>query len=280
MQKVKIRPADFPMAGAKSRIDLPVILSLAGLVSVIVVIGAATFQSGFFSEGTRYIANLFSSSTMMSKTADADFSNEISRLNKKLAEVSAQLQSLAQAQIKTSGRIAEIENAFTSTASISAASVRSSSPYFRILETGWNADDMVTRRQKRDRIALLKSEDFSIRNNLNGRDKTVSQTRYAVELNSYENIITARKKWQKLSRKYATLLSKLEPHLLPALGAKNQKSRVKLIVGPIKTATKAARICSALRSNGQSCQERIFSPSNITVVSAPENSLIKPPKRF
>ncbi len=275
MQKVKTRPADFPMTSTKSRFDLPVVLSLAGLVSVVAVIGAAAFQSGFLSEGTRYIANMFTPSAMVTKTADTDYSNEISRLKKKLAEVSAQLKNLSQAQIKTSGRIAEIEEAFTSTASITTASVRSSSPYFRILETGWNADDVVTRRQKRDRIALLKSDDFSIRKNLNGRDKAVSQTRYAVELNSYQNIITARKKWQKLSRKYASLLSKLEPHLLPALGAKNQKSRVKLIVGPIKTATKAAQICSTLRSNGQSCQERIFSASNITVVSAPQNSLIK-----
>lgn len=275
MQKVKIRPADFPMAPTKGKIDLPVVLSLAGLVSVIAVIGAAAFQSGFFSEGTRYIGNLFTPSTMVAQTTDTAVSNEISRLNKKLAKVSAQLESLVQAQIKTSGRIAEIEEAFTSTASFSNAAVRSSSPYYRILETGWNADDVVTRRQKRDRIALLKSEDFSIRNRLDGRDKTVSQTRYAVELKSFQNIITARKQWQILSKKYASLLFKLEPHLLPALGVKNRKNRVKLIVGPIKTATKAAQICSTLRSNGHSCQERIFSASNIMVVSAPGNGLIE-----
>jgi SPOR domain len=277
MQKVKIRPADFPMTAAKSRFDLPVVLSLAGLVSVVAVIGAAAFQSGFFSEGARYITTMFTSSDMVTRTVDTNFSNEISRLNKKLAEVSKQLQFLSQAQIKTSGRIEEIEEAFTSTASISAAAVGSSSPYYRILETGWDADDMVTRRQKRDRIALLKIDDVSVRKNLNGRDNTVFQARYAVELNSYENIITARKQWQKLSKKYAPLLTKLEPYLLPALGTKNQKSRVKLIVGPIKTAAKAAQICSTLRSNGQSCQERVFSTSNITVVSAPENRLIKSP---
>jgi len=274
MQKIKTRPADFPMDTAKGKIDLPVVLSLAGLASVIVVIGAAAFQNGFFSAGTRYIGDMFTPSTLVSKANDTDFSNEISRLNKKLANLTEQIQKLSQVQIKTSGRIAEIEEAFTSTASISNAAMRNSSPYYRILETGWDADDVVTRRQKRDRIALLKSEDISIRNNLGGRDMTVSQTRYAVELNSFQNIITARKQWQILSKRYASLLFKLEPHLLPALGVKNRKNRVKLIVGPIKTATKAAQICSTLRSNGQSCQERIFSASNITVVSARDNNLI------
>ncbi len=47
MQKVKIRPADFPMASSRNRFDLPVVLSLAGIVSVAAVIGAAAFQGGF-----------------------------------------------------------------------------------------------------------------------------------------------------------------------------------------------------------------------------------------
>ncbi len=272
MQKVKIRPADFPIASSRIRVDLPVVLSLAGIISVAAVIGAAAFHSGVFNNTTRYLTGIVISSDPMKAQTQNDLSREVSRLNRKLAEVSAQLQNMAQAQTSTSKRVDEIEDAFTSiTAAIPASSTLSSSPYHRLLDTGWDADDMVTRKQKRDRIALLKSEAISAHNNQLQLSKSAAQTQFAVELASYENIITARNAWKNLNDSHGSLLNTFEPHLLPSLDTSNEKGRVKLIVGPIKTAAKAAQVCSVLRSNGQVCQERLFSASSITVVSAPEN---------
>ena len=275
MQKVKIRPADFPVTSSRMKIDIPVVLSLAGIISVAAVIGAAAFHSGIFKGTTKVFTSMFMSSSPEKMASKSDMSKEIARLNKSLADVSSQLQKMVKAQISATKRIDKIEDAFTSiTAAIPASNVMSSSPYYRLLDTGWNADDMVTRRQKRDRIALLKSEAIGIPNNQVQLASAPAQTQYAVELASYENIITARNAWKKLNQSNGTLLKTFEPHLLPSLGKNNEKSRVKLIVGPIKTATQAAQVCSVLRSNGQVCQERLFSTSNIMVVSAPENSNI------
>jgi len=272
MHKVKTRPADFPMTTSKFRMDLPVVLSLAGIVSVAAVIGAAAVYGGIFNGGSRYLTAMISPFAGMSGQTQTDLGNEISRLNQKVAKLSRELQAISRMQTTTSTRINKIEEAFTSTASISAPAVMSSSPYYRILETGWNADDMVTRKQKRDRIALLKSEAILSKKGQIQLATAPVQPRYAVELDSYDNIITARNYWQNLLETHQVLLGKLEPHLLPTLDASKKNKRVKLIIGPIKTATQAAQICSTLRSSGQPCQERLFSTSNIMVVSAPDAS--------
>jgi len=275
MQKVKIRPADFPLTTSKIKIDIPVVLSLAGIVTVAAVIGAAAFHGGLLNQFSPSMTNSPKSSGVMNTQLRPDLSIELSRLNQKLAAVSAQLKSISQAQTSTSKRVDEIEDTFTSiTAAIPASTALSSSPYHRLLETGWDADEMVTRKQKRNRIALLKTEAIMSSKTQIQRRNTLAQTRYAVELSSYENIITARNSWQKLVDSHGSLLNKLEPHLLPTLDTMNKKGRVKLIAGPITTATMAAQICSVLRSNGQTCQERLFSASNITVVSAPEKNKI------
>jgi len=255
--------------------DLPVVLSLAGIISVAAVIGAAAFHSGLLSDGTRYLTGMVTSSGGEKTQTETELLTEVSRLNRKLAQMSAQLQKLAQTQTTTLARVDEIEEAFTSTASIPSSAVLNSSPYYRILETGWDADDMVTRGQKRDRIVLLKSDAV-----LSDKDQirpinALAPKRYAIELASYENIITARNAWNKLTETHPSVLNSLEPHLLPALDAINKKDRVKLMAGPIDSALKAAKVCSLLRSSGQACQERVFSTSNITVVSAPENSTVQ-----
>lgn len=275
MHKVKTRPADFPMASSKFRMDLPVVLSLAGIVSVAAVIGAAAVYGGIFNGNSRNLTAMITPAAGMKGRTKTDLGNEISRLNKKVAKLSRQLQAITLTQTTTLTRIDKIEEAFTSTASISAPAVMSSSPYYRILETGWNADDMVTRKQKRDRIALLKSEAFLSKKGRIQLATAPAQPRYAVELDSYENIITARNYWQNLLETNQVLLGKLEPHMLPTLDPSRKNKRVKLIIGPIKTAAKAAQICSTLRSSGQPCQERLFSTSNIMVVSAPGTSGIK-----
>jgi len=278
MQKVKIRPADFPITSSRFKMDLPVVLSLAGIISVAAVIGAAAFHSGLLSDGTRYLTSMITSSDGAKTQTETKLSLEVSRLNRKLAQMSAQLQELTNTQTTTSARVDEIEEAFTATASIPSSAVLNSSPYYRILETGWDADDMVTRGQKRDRVALLKSDAALSEKDQLEPVNALAPKRYAIELASYENIITARNAWSKLTETHPSLLNSLEPHLLPALDAKNKKDRVKLMAGPIDTALKAAQVCSLLRSSGQACQERLFSASNITVVSAPENSAVQSPE--
>lgn len=274
MQKVKIRPADFPMSAVRTKIDLPVVLSLAGIVSVAAVVGAAAFHSGAFDNGTRYIASIFTSTEIAATKTRAELTEEITRLDQKLAEVSAKLDRITQAQSTAATRADKIEDAFTSiTASIPTPTALNSSPYQRLLETGWDADDMVTRKQKRDRIALLNSEAMTANKTRIKTTKAQPKTKYAVELASYKNIITARNAWQRLAEFHGHLLSKLEPHLLPALDAKDENGRVKLIIGPIASAAQAAQVCSALRSNGQKCQERLFSSTNVMVVSAPKDHI-------
>ncbi len=277
MPKVKIHRTNSPANTTKFRLELPVVLSLAGIFSVAGVIGVAAFNSRIGSEASVNQLALPAPSTEMATRVKSDIAMKIARLDKKLAELSAQLKTISMTQTTTSSRVEKIEEAFTPTASISrtAPAPSRSSPYFRILETGWDADDMVTRAQKRNRIAMLKSEAV-----INDIDQTQGKTpsakpRYAVELNSYENIITARNAWKNLNEVHGILLNKLEPNLLPILGSKDKGSRVKLVVGPIKTAAKAAQVCSVLRSNGRVCQERLFSASNITVVSAPQNRTLK-----
>lgn len=281
MPEVKIRPADFPMSSIRYRLDLPVILSIAAIVSVAAVVGVAAFHSGIFTEKTRLVANLFFPQNEINPTKtsspaqNVELEKKIERLNWQLAKVTTQLNTIKSAQSSDAKRIDKIEDAFSSiTASIPTPTPNGSSPYHRLLETRWDADDMVTRTQKRDRHARLHSKAILQNMSISVRSPAPEKTRFAIELASYENIITARTAWQKLNETHGSLLNKLEPHLLPELDRANKKGRVKLIVGPIKTATKAAQLCSILRSNGQICQERLFSSSKLMVVSAPKNTSV------
>jgi len=275
MPKIKKRHNDSEKSGAKPGFDLPVVLSLTGIVSVIAVIGLAAFNGKMTGDEISNITTMTGSSETMKAPGKPDLAMEISRLDKKLADMSRLLTTLTTTQTTTTSRVEKIEEAFTPTASISTTAVQSSSPYFRIQETGWNADDMVTRAQKRDRVALLRALKAIPDTDQKQTGSSRPQPRYAVDLSSYENIITARKKWSKFKLIYPDLFLKLEPNLLPVLEGNDKKGRVKLVIGPIKTATKAAQICSVLRSSGQACQERVFSSSNITVVSAPKAVSVK-----
>jgi len=259
-------------SAAKPGFDLPVVLSLTGIVAVIAAIGLAAFNGKMTNEGISDLTGMTGSSETMNAPAKPDIAMEIARLDKKLADISKLLKTLSSTQITTASRVEKIEEAFTPTASISPVTVQRSSPYFRIQETGWDADDMVTRTQKRDRVALLQALTAIPDTDQKQTDSLLPKPRYAVDLSSYENIITARNKWTKFKLIYPGVFNKLEPNLLPVLGDKDKKGRVRLVIGPIKTATRAAQICSALRSSGQACQERLFSTSNVAVVSAQENS--------
>ncbi len=275
MLKLEKRHNDPAKSGAKPGFDLPVLLSLTGIVSVIAMIGLAALNGNMIDKGVPNLAAMSGSSETMNVRDKPDLAREIARLDKKLADISTLLKTLTSEQVSTTSRVEKIEEAFTSTASISPNASQNSSPYFRIQETGWDADDMVTRTQKRDRAALLRPLTAIEGTDQKQTGKDASQSRYAVDLSSYENIISARNKWSKFKLIYPDLFLKLEPNLLPILETKGKKGRVRLIVGPIKTATKAAQICSVLRSSGQACKERVFSSSNITVVSAPEANPVK-----
>ncbi len=272
MLKKNKHPSEPEKSDTKPGFDLPVILSLTGIVSVIAAIGLATLNGKMVDEGITDITSMMGASEVINAPAKPDISMEIARLDKKLADISMLLKTISSRQVTTTSRVEKIEEAFSPTASISNAAVQSSSPYFRIQESGWNADDMVTRTQKRDRVALFETLATIPDTDQEQADSSLPQSRYAVDLSSYENIITARNKWEKFKLIYPDLFIKLEPNLLPVLGSKDEKGQVKLVVGPIKTAARAAQICSILRSSGQACQERIFSLSNVAVVSVPENS--------
>ncbi len=275
MLKLEKRHNDPAKSEAKPGFDLSVVLSLTAIVSIIAAIGLAALNGKMTGNGVSNLTGMTGSPGTMNASGKPDLAKEIARLDKKLADISLLLKTLTSEQVTTTSRVEKIEEAFTSTASISSNAAQSSSPYFRIQETGWDADDMVTRTQKRDRTALLRTLTTVTDTDQKQTGKDMSQSRYAVDLSSYENIITARKKWSKFKLIYPDLFLKLEPNLLPVLGGKGGKGRVRLIVGPIKTATKAAQICSVLRSSGQACKERVFSSSNITVVSAPEANPVK-----
>lgn len=272
MPHVKKTRTEPPKSDAKPAFDLPVVLSLTGIISVVAVIGAAALNIKMAGGGVAELAGNMASPGSMNTRVKPDIAMEIVRLDKKLADISLLLKTLSTTQITTTSRVEKIEEAFTPTASISTTAATRSSPYFRIQETGWDADDMVTRTQKRDRATLLQTLSTRPDTDQKQTDDVLPQSRYAVELSSYQNILTARNKWEKYKLIYPDLFNKLEPNLLPVLDGKDKKGRVRLVVGPIKTATKAAQVCSILRSSGQACQERLFSSSNITVVSAPENS--------
>jgi len=272
MPKMNKRSSESAKSDAKPGFDLPVVLSLAGIVSVAAAIGLATLNDKLAGEGMANLTNIMGSSKVMNAPVKPDLTMEIASLDKKLADISKLLKTITSTQITTTSRVEKIEEAFSPTASISTTAVQRSSPYFRIQESKWDADDMVTRTQKRDRVALFETLATIPDTDQKQTDSNLPQSRYAVDLSSYENIITARKKWVKFKLIYPDLFIKLEPNLLPVLDNKNNKGQVKLVVGPIKTATRAAQICSVLRSSGQACQERLFSSSNVAVVSAPENS--------
>ena len=273
MPKVTKKPNESAKSDTKPVFDLPVVLSLTGVVSVIAAIGLAAFSGKMTGEGMADITNMMGSPEVVNAPAKPDITMEIARLDKKLADISRLLKTISSTQFTTTSRVEKIEEAFSPTASISTAAVRSSSPYFRIQESGWDADDMVTRAQKRDRVALFETLATIPDTDQIQTDSSLPKPRYAVDLSSYENIITARKKWAKFKLIYPDLFIKLESILLPVLDSKDDKCQVKLVVGPIKTAARAAQICSVLRSSGQACQERLFSASNVAVVSAPVNSL-------
>lgn len=275
MLKLKKRHNKPAKSDAKPGFDLPVVLSLAGIVSVIAAIGLAALNGKMTGNGASNLTGMTGSTGTMIASDTPDITTEIARLDKKLADIATLLKTLTSEQVTTISRVEKIEEAFTSTASISPKAIQNPSPYFRIQETGWDADDMVTRTQKRDRTALLRTPTTTTDRDQKQTGKDMSQSRYAVDLSSYENIITARNRWDKFKLIYPDLFLKLEPNLLPVVGKKDEKGRVRLVVGPIKTATKAAQICSVLRSNGLACKERVFSSSNITVVSAPEASPVK-----
>ena len=272
MPKLKKIRNETPKSNAKPGFDLPLILSLTGIVSVVVVIGIAALNIKMADEKVTNPVDITASTEVMNPQAKPDIAMEIDRLDKKLADISSLLKTLSATQNTTTSRVEKIEEAFTPTASISTSAVTRSSPYFRIQETEWDADDMVTRTQKRDRTVLFETLATKPDTDQKPTDELLPKPRYAVELSSYENIITARNKWTKYKLIYPDLFNKLEPNLLPVLDDKNKKGRVRLIVGPIKTATKAAQVCSVLRSSGQACQERLFSSSNVAVVSVPQNS--------
>ncbi len=271
MLKKNKPPCKTVKSETKPGFDLPVVLSLTGIVAVVAAIGLATLNGKMVDEGMTDITSMMGSSEVVNAPAKPDISMEIARLDKKLADISMLLKTISSTQTTTTSRVEKIEEAFSPTASISNAAVQSSSPYFRIQESGWNADDMVTRTQKRDRVALFETLATIPDIDQEQGDSNLPQARYAVDLSSYENIITARKKWEKFKLIYPDLFIKLEPNLLPVLDSKDEKDQVKLVIGPIKTAARAAQICSILRSSGQACQERVFSLSNVAVVSVPEN---------
>ncbi len=277
MKKVDLRPADFPLTESKSRFDLPVVLSLAGIVSVAAVIGATAFRSEFFSDATGFFAGKPAKTITATKDVNQDLKAEVARLSTKLEIVSAQLKKISLEQNSTAMRIAKFDESFGMiTAAIPKTEETRSYSYDRLLDTGWRADDMVTRKRKRDRMALLKS-DANITSKPNSRfSAKPTSTQFAVELSSYENITTARVAWQKLVERHGLLLDKLAPRMLPVANPANKMERVQLMVGPIKNAAKAASVCAILRSEGNKCLERVFSSKSMVVVSVPEIKAVKP----
>lgn len=300
-ENVKMRSGDVPQTTPKEPLDMSIVLSLAGVITVAAVVGVMALQSGALQRGSDIIANLVSM-TGDSEKADrqAKDRKKIASLEKQLTRVSVRLEDIERIQSTTSLKIAEFEDSFgIITGSIPKAEKIDLPSQSRLLEAGWNADEMVTRSRKKDSGFLgarkgskmdrrSKGKKYGKRiyenhkpvivnsatkmqtskNISENNENSLTMTEFAVELSTYKNIVMARKAWEKLSQSNAEMLKDLNPRLLPMLKDDGENGRVRLIAGPIRNAVKAAQICATLRSQGSKCQERVFSHSSLTVVSA------------